>query len=104
MPAYPGSVAATTWTGASAIRGVSIRSSNKDVVAIAPPSISTVRSGADRTRIASQLIGHKAPEYRTGAAPITLRRYTHTSQASSNGRATSSTLPFGASAGKVAQR
>jgi integrase len=29
-------------------------------------------------KVASQLMGHKAPEYQPGAAPITLRRYTHT--------------------------
>ncbi len=29
-------------------------------------------------KVASQLMGHKTPEYQTGAAPITLRRYTHT--------------------------
>jgi integrase len=29
-------------------------------------------------KVASQLMGHKTPEYQAGAAPITLRRYTHT--------------------------
>lgn len=29
-------------------------------------------------KTASQLMGHKTPEYQPGAAPITLRRYTHT--------------------------
>jgi integrase len=29
-------------------------------------------------KVASQLMGHKTPEYQPGAAPITLRRYTHT--------------------------
>ncbi len=28
-------------------------------------------------KVASQLMGHKTPEYQPGAAPITLRRYTH---------------------------
>ncbi len=29
-------------------------------------------------KVASQLMGHKTPDYQAGAAPITLRRYTHT--------------------------
>jgi integrase len=29
-------------------------------------------------KVASQLMGHKTPEHQAGAAPITLRRYTHT--------------------------
>ena len=29
-------------------------------------------------KVASQLMGHRTPEYQPGAAPITLRRYTHT--------------------------
>lgn len=29
-------------------------------------------------KVASQLMGHKTPDYQPGAAPITLRRYTHT--------------------------
>jgi integrase len=29
-------------------------------------------------KVASQLMGHKTPEYQPGAAAITLRRYTHT--------------------------
>jgi hypothetical protein len=29
-------------------------------------------------KVASQLMGHKTPEYQPGAASITLRRYTHT--------------------------
>jgi len=29
-------------------------------------------------KVASMLMGHKAPEYQPGAAAITLRRYTHT--------------------------
>lgn len=29
-------------------------------------------------KVASQIMGHKTPEYQPGAAPITLRRYTHT--------------------------
>lgn len=29
-------------------------------------------------KVASQLMGHKTPAYEPGAAPITLRRYTHT--------------------------
>jgi integrase len=29
-------------------------------------------------KVASQLMGHKTPEYQAGAATITLRRYTHT--------------------------
>lgn len=29
-------------------------------------------------KVASQLMGHKTPAYQAGAAPITLRRYTHT--------------------------
>ncbi|MEK6251258.1 MAG: hypothetical protein AABM43_04820 [Actinomycetota bacterium] len=29
-------------------------------------------------KVASQLMGHRTPENQPGAAPITLRRYTHT--------------------------
>ena len=48
-----------------------------------PPRVPPHRSDLARPRrrlpkVASQLMGHKTPDYQPGAAPITLRRYTHT--------------------------
>jgi integrase len=52
-------------------------------------------------KVASELMGHKTPEYQAGAATITLRRYTHTLPGElERARDLLDAFPPGSSAGK----